>query len=157
MTQHSIVYKITENNVLDVVESIFGADVGKQPIPELLKEMQNTTNTSIGIKNDCANILRYAINTGETGKIRVNDIIDVLTSIKEVDQKRKWLSNNNINLLESFGKHYKGEDTDWDNVKNSIDVVEQIIEYFGKKQIPNKLINYLISCENSQDSFAVFV
>ena len=156
MTQHSIVFKITESNVLDVVESIFGADVGKQPISELLKEMQNTINTSIGIKNDCANILRYAINTGETGKIRVNDIIDVLTSIKEVDQKRKWLSDNNINLLESFGKHYKGEDTDWDNVKNSIDVVEQIIEYFGKKQIPNKLINYLISCENSQDSFAVF-
>jgi hypothetical protein len=39
------------------MESIFGADVGKQPISELLKEMQNTTNASIGIKEDCENIL----------------------------------------------------------------------------------------------------
>lgn len=155
MTQHSILFKITESNVQDFIESIFGADVGKQPISELLKEMQNTTNTSTGIKTDCENILRYSINTDKTYKVTVNDFIDVLTSIKLVNQKRKWFSDNNITLSENFGKHYKGEDTDWDNVKNNIDIVEQIIEYFGKKQIPNKLINYLISLENSQDSFAV--
>lgn len=156
MKQYLIVSKITESNVQDFVESILGTDVGKQPISELLKEMQNIANTSVRIKNDCDSILRHALNIGETSKITVNDIIDVLTSIKEVSQKRKWFSDNNINLSENFGKYYKGQNTDWDNVKNRIDVIEQTIEYFGNKQIPNNLINYLLSCENPQDSFAIF-
>lgn len=156
MTQHSTVIKITENDVLDFIGSVFSSDVGNQPISELLKEMHNTIINSIGIKNDCENISGNSINTHELGKITVEEIIDILTTIKEVSQKRKWFSDNNIKLLECFGKHFKDEDTNWDNIKNSIDVVAQIIEYFGKKQIPNKLKNYLMSCDNSQDSFVVF-
>lgn len=156
ITQHSILLKITENKVLDFVESIFGAEVGKQQILELLKHMQNTTNTSIGIKMDYENILKYYISTNETSKVTVHDIIEVLTSIKLVNQKRKWFSDNSIELSDNFGNHYNGEDTYWDNVKNHINIVEQVIEYYGKYQIPNKLINYLISAQNSQESFAVF-
>lgn len=154
--QHSVVLKIAENNILDYVESIFGDEIGKQLIPELLNKILYTSNTSIEIKNDFKNIVSYAINTDKTGKVTVNDIIDVLTSIKQINQKRKWFSDNNIKLSESFGENYKGEYTDWDSVKNNIDIVEKIIDYFGKKQIPNKLINYLISCEYSQDNLVTF-
>ncbi|HEY5524550.1 MAG TPA: AAA domain-containing protein, partial [Clostridium sp.] len=156
MTQQSILSKITESNVLDFVESIFGADVGKQPISELLKEMQNTTNTSIAMKEDCENIFSHSSRIYETDQVKVNDIINVLRSIKLINEKRKWFKANNITLSENFGEHYKGEETNWDNIKNYIYIVEQIIECFGKKQIPSKFINYLISCEDAQDSFVVF-
>ena len=156
MTQHSIISKIAEGNVVDFVESIFGLEAGNEPILELLKEMQDTTNTSREIKNDFEKILGYSIIAHELDKVMVSEIIDVLMSIKQVNLKRKWFVDNNINLLENFGKHYKGEDTDWDNVKSSIDVVEQIIEYFGEKQVPRNLIKHLISSENLQESFVVF-
>jgi hypothetical protein len=86
----------------------------------------------------------------------VKDIINVLSSVKLINEKRNWFKDNNITLSENFGEHYKGEETNWDNIKNYIYIVEQIIECFGKKQIPNKFINYLISCKDAQDSFIVF-
>ncbi len=153
--EHSILLKIVANHVLEFIENIFGADAGKKPILELLKEMQNTTNISLGIKNDYKDLLKYYIaDNGDS--ITINDIIVMLTSIKLVNQKRTWFSEKNVALSENFGKHYKGEKTDWEDVKNRIDIVEQIIQYFGKKQVPNKLINYLTSLENSLDSFATF-
>lgn len=155
ITQHSIVSKLVEFNVMDFIQSIFGTDVGKQSISELLEKMQNVANTSFDIKNDCESILKYAFNSGKT-KTTVKDIIDVLTSIKKVGHKRKWFNDNNIKLLECFGNYYKGEGTDWNNVKNRINVVQQIIEIFGEKSIPNKVLNYLLDCENSLDTFSVF-
>lgn len=156
ITQYSIFSNITKTNVLDFLESIFGVNAGNQQILELIKEMNNTTNTLIEIKNDYLNICRYAAKSVEISKININDITEVLISIKEVDYKRKWISDNNINLIEKFGKHYNGEDTNWNIVKDRINVVEKIIEYFDKKQIPKRLINHLITCENMQDIFDIF-
>jgi|GEM_PF-246447 len=151
--QHLVVHKISENNILDLIERVFGDDANIHPIPELLNEMQDTTDTSISIKSDCELILGYTLNADETVKVMISEIIDDLMSIKLVNQKRKWFDDNNITLLDNFEKHYKGEDTDWSNVKNNIDTVEQIIACFGNVQIPNKFINYLTSRENSQDIF----
>lgn len=156
MTQHLIISKVIESDVLDFMESIFGTDVGKQPISKLLKEMENTTNTSIAMKEDCENIFRHSSRIYETDQAQVKDFINVLTEIKLINEKRKWFMDNNIILSENFGEHYKGEETNWDNIKNYIYIVEQIIEYFGKKQIPSKFIDYIISCQDAQDSFALF-
>jgi very-short-patch-repair endonuclease len=156
MSEQGIVSKVVESNVLDYVESIYGADVGKRSISELLIDMQYTTDTSIKIMNDIENILKHAINTVEIGEIKLKDIIDILTSIKEIGLKRKWFSDNDNKLLDSFGMHFKSEYTDWDNVKDRIDTVEQIIEYFNGRHVPLKLIDYLISCDYSQDNFEVY-
>ncbi len=156
IAQHSIVCKLTGNNVLDFLESVFGIDVGKQPISEMLEEMQNIINNSIGIKNDCEYISGYSLNSGETGIVTVNDIIYILKSIKDINQTRKWFSDNEISLSENIGKHYKNTDTDWDNVNKGIGVVEQIIEYFDNQPLPNKLVKYLLSYETLPDSFNVF-
>lgn len=156
MDQHLILLKIAENNVLGFSESIFGSEVGRKQIIELLKEMENTLHNSNGIKVDYQHILKYFIRANETDKVTVNNIIEVLTSIKEVHQKRKWFSDNSIILSDYFGKHYNGENTDWDDTRYHISIVEQVIEYFGKGQVPNKLVDYLLSSKNSQESFVMF-
>ncbi|MBB6716634.1 DUF4011 domain-containing protein [Clostridium gasigenes] len=148
--------KIIESNISDFLKSIFGDDVGKKSVSELLKEMQNITDTSIKIKTDFENILGYYIRADETGEITVNHIMDVLTSIKLINEKRKWFSENNSALSENFGKYYIGIDTNWDNIKNRIDVVEKIIGCFEENKTPNKLIKYLVSSESEQESFSEF-
>ena len=155
--QQCILLKITEEGVMNYAQSIFGADVGKQPILKLLEKMNTIANTSIEIKNDFEDILMYSNNTNETNQVTVNDMIEVLTSIKMVNKKRTWFSNNSNTLSENFGKHYKGENTDWYNVKENIEIVKEIINYFDKKQIPSKLVDYLTSSEISQDTLLTFI
>lgn len=150
--EYSILSKVIDNDILNYVEGILGKDVGEQTIPEVLNIMQDVTNTSTKIKNDYDNILNYVVNTNEIDNITVNDIIDVLSLIKEVDQRKKWFCDKHRNLLESFGKYYHGENTDWSSIKSSINVVKQIYEYFGKNQISQKLINYLVYCPNQHDN-----
>lgn len=156
MKQHAIVHKIIECNVLEVIESIIGPDVGRQPISELIIEIENITYTSIQVKDDFENILRFYINSDNTEIISVKDIIEILNVIKGVSQKRKWFSENKSILLGSFGTHYKGEDTEWGNIQGRIDVVENIIEFYGEEHVPIKLIRLLTSHEDSHDSLKLF-
>ncbi len=156
ITQHSILSKLTKSSVVEFIESIFGVIASKQPISELLNEMNDIAKTSLEIKNDCQSILNYSINNDMTDKATINDFIDLFKSIKIVSEKRKWFSENNMALSENYGEYYDGEDTDWNNVKDHIDIVEQIIAFFGKKQIANKLIDYLISFEDTQGIFTKF-
>ncbi|KUO72199.1 MAG: hypothetical protein APF81_17045 [Desulfosporosinus sp. BRH_c37] len=148
--------KISENDVLNYVASIFGTNIVTQPIAGLLQKIDTTNKMSFEIKNATVNICNYFIIVNSTDETKLADIISMLTTLKEISQKRKWFNDNNNNLLECFGVHYKGEDTDWNNVRNRIDITAQIIEFFGEKQVPSKLIKYLASCEKANDSFAIF-
>jgi len=150
------ILKISENNVLDYVASIFGANIVTQPIADLLEKIDTTNTMSFDIKNDIVNICSYYINVHSTDETQLTDIISMLTTLKEINQKRKWFDDNSNKLLECFGAHYIGEDTDWNNVRNRIAITTQIIEFFDKKQAPSKLINYLTSSENVNNSFATF-
>src|SRR5665648_61905 len=147
----------SENDVVNYVASIFGADIVAQPIADLLEKIDTANSMSFDIKNKLENICNYCINVSSTNEVKLADIISMLTTIKEINQKRKWFIDNNNNLLDCFGVHYKGEDTDWNNVSNRIDITAQIIGFFGNKQVPSKLINYLASSEHLEDSFAIFM
>lgn len=153
---NNYILKISENDVLNYVANIFGTCIVTQPIADLLEKIDTTNKMSLDIKNDIVNICSYLINISSTDETKLVDIISMLSSIMEISKKRKWFNDNNNNLMECFGVHYKGEYTDWNNVRNRINITTQIIQFFGKNQVPSKLINYLTSCENIQESIAIF-
>jgi very-short-patch-repair endonuclease len=153
--QNATILKI-EDYLLEDFMSIFGPNIVSEPISDLLDKIYTTKTMLLDIQNDLVNIYSYSINTNSTEEIKLTDVISTLTSIKEICQKRKWFSNNNNILIECCGEYYKGEVTDWDNVRNRIDIAGQIIKFFGKEQVPSKLIKYLISREYPEDSFALF-
>jgi len=151
---HSTINKIIQNNVLDFVENIFGVQASKKPILELLKEMQDTANTSISIKSDCENILKYSINTEKTDKVTINDIIEVLVSIKLVNQKRKWFLDNNIELLNNFGEHYTGENTNWIKILSSLEYADKLSNLCNSYSLSNAYISD-VCCDKNTSEWAV--
>lgn len=143
--QNAIILKIGENAVLNFITSIFGANIVTEPIIDLQDHLATTYKLSSDLINDIENICNYAIDINLIDDIKLSEIISLLTSVKEIRTKRKWFNDNKSNLLECFGVYFKGELTDWDNVKNRIDSTSKIIKYFVKRQTPNKLIDYLTS------------
>jgi len=66
-------------------------------------------------------------------KISDREVIDVLTSLRELEESKKWISENNQTLEHLFGEHYKGE-------KSDLKLLSKLIKAFaGLVQIKEKL------------------
>lgn len=154
--QNVTLLKIAGNDVLNFVASIFGVKILELPIVELLNKINITYSISFDIKNDLMGIDNYLINVNSQGEITLAYIISILSSIKEISQRRKWFNDNKNRLLEHFGEHYRGENTEWDNIRNRIEITSKIIGFFDKKLVPDKLINYLSFSKNQQESLEIF-
>jgi len=150
------ILKISENDVVEYVSSIFGANIIEQSVADLLKKIDDTNSTALDIKDDYENICKHLTNDRLFDDTKLTDIISLLTTIKEINQKRKWFNDNNQNLLNCFGVHYQGEDTNWNSVRNRLEITARIIRFFDEKRVPSKLIVYLTSFGNSDNSLKIF-
>lgn len=84
-------------------------------------------------------------------KFKDNEIILILKSLRLINDKKTWISENREKLLRYFGDHYAGEDTDWMNLEKSINNFEIILKYYlcnPSIQTPkNTLLNFINSID----------
>ncbi|WP_025715969.1 DUF4011 domain-containing protein [Paenibacillus sp. 1-18] len=94
---------------------------------------------------------------GNSKKIDDQNIITILSELKEIQDRKSWLQENDNLLRELLGSHYLGELTDWERLNDSLDQFSIIIDWFSKDSVPEKLKNFLCSSEtNSQGNRELF-
>ena len=146
---HSNIVKVDDANILSFLENIFGSNITKKSVVELLDDMEKSSDVWIEIKNTCEEISSYSKTANGLDELTIKDLIGFLTAIKLVNEKREWFSKNEDALLAEFGKYYSGVTTDWDNVKWRIEITEQIIGWFSK-EVPDSLKNHLVFPGNQE-------
>ena len=58
------------------------------------------------------------------------DAIAVLQSIKELNTEKQWFIDNGENLEKLFGSRYKALDTDWAAIKQALDTVKKVRQFY---------------------------
>ena len=90
---------------------------------------------------DYSNIKSFAFNLQLN--ITDSEIIDLLSKIKLLKEKQQWFFENDITLKENLGGFYTGEQTNFNDVKKSFNLFENIYLYFNGN-IPENIKNLLI-------------
>lgn len=155
-SQYSAIKKMRDNNICDVLASFFGVGVQEHSILQLLDDMRAVVDISDSVVADCKTFSAHIDSNTSECNLTVGEIRNVLASIKLVNQKRQWFKEREAILVQSFGRHYVGETTNWDNVRCSIDVVERILQWFGSRPISNTLKENLLSNMIPIDQFKKF-
>lgn len=73
-------------------------------------------------------------------KLSVNYIIDLLQKIKNLNERRNWIISNNSKMTETFGLWFNDNFTKWSEVKESLSITKDIIDFFNG-DVPTKLIS----------------
>lgn len=85
-------------------------------------------------------------------KIDDAEIIDLLSRLKRIDEKKKWLKDNEKLIKSMFGNHYLGRLTDWELLEKDLKNFQKICHYFPHNSIPNKLKQVMLSLLDQYDS-----
>ncbi|MFZ5944439.1 MAG: DUF4011 domain-containing protein [Bacillota bacterium] len=80
-------------------------------------------------------------------KVRDAEIIETLTSLRELDEVSIWLSENNQILAQTFGEHYSGENTDLTLLSKLIKAFNLILQSKDKLSLLAALANTLEECD----------
>lgn len=80
-------------------------------------------------------------------KVSDAEIIEVLTSLRALDEASIWLSENNQMLAQTFGEHYSGESTDLTSLKKLIKAFNFILQSKDKLSLLTSLANTLEECD----------
>ena len=83
------------------------------------------------------------IQIGET------EVIALLQQIGDINNEKKWFSDNEERLKATFPNHYQGENTDWDKVTTGIQKAAEIANQFPYANIPPEVITAILEIENS--------
>ncbi|WP_071522198.1 DUF4011 domain-containing protein, partial [Neomoorella thermoacetica] len=68
-----------------------------------------------------------------------------LQLMKEALDQRSWIANNELQMANSFGTWYLGDQTDWDALDSALLCVGEIISHFRPDTVPPNLQNLLVS------------
>ena len=72
-------------------------------------------------------------------------IINVLNKLKKIEDKKSWLIDNEHIIKCAFGTHYLNEYTDWNEVKNSLNIFKNIKSKLGNKINSSNIKSLLLS------------
>lgn len=78
-----------------------------------------------------------------------DSIIDFLQRIKLINEEKKWFEEHTTQLMSAIGNKYKGLDTDWKSVQESMQIALKIAETFPYGNISIDTINAIISITES--------
>jgi len=94
-------------------------------------------------KADKKLILSFTRNSDK--KDNDSDIIDLLNSLKHINDKKEWITSNENQIQIFFGEYYKGGQTDWDKLFLSIKTFFLISNSFRSRNLPIQLEKLLLS------------
>lgn len=72
-------------------------------------------------------------------KLRDETIIDLLFDLKEIDESKSWLAENDILIKSMIGQHYAEDKTNWNNIYEKLKDFNKLLQYFSKENIPPKI------------------
>lgn len=145
--------EITLTETFNTISEIMRIDLQKVEITEILNKINFILKSSNEIKNDIDIINKYKINNFNNDKLE--DLIYLLNEIAEVKDINNWFKTNNYLLQIYLGNNYKGQDTDFDKIKNSIDIVNKIKNILNY-DVPEKLKQVLINGNINKNEFELY-
>lgn len=160
---------IVISNLLDETIAVYSkiSEIEKELVAEFDKEILSLDYVPIlsRFRTEYGNIFKIfkttykldrktimALSINQENKLSDSKIIDVLNKLKNIEEKKSWLSNNEKMIKLAFGDHYLKEYTDWNEVVNSLKVFKNIKNKLGNK-INSSSIKSLLLCrdEDMQD------
>lgn len=94
-------------------------------------------------KEDKKFIASFAVNVEK--KLEDEEVIRVLTLVKDINEKRNWLNENNYRIKTILGKRYIEKYTKWNELEVAVEVFKNIRTWFDGHQISNKVKEILLS------------
>lgn len=85
--------------------------------------------------------------------VRLTDssIIELLNELKELQNKKLWISEKGSLMTSLFGKRYIDEYTDWVAFEEAIENFNAIIDWHNEKKVPEKLKLFLIDADHNEE------
>lgn len=78
-------------------------------------------------------------------KLEDSEVISILNLVKDVNEKNKWLNENDNRIKVLLGKRYINKYTNWDELDAAIEIFKNIKIWFGEYKISNKVKEILLS------------
>lgn len=126
----------------DFTENIFTIDYD-----DILKRFKSEYTGKLLLLNKSyrldKQIIKACLKDSNT-KLEDEYIITALTKVKDLMKTRDWIAKNQSALTEFFGKHYIGEQTNWDTISANIEIFNKIQSRFTNTVMPAKLKEVLI-------------
>lgn len=86
-----------------------------------------------------------ALKRTPSNKLKDEQIVLILKQVKNIAEKKAWLSENKVNLSLLLGAWYNGEHTDWEKLDAALGNFMKIIEWFTHKEMPSSIRGLLIN------------
>lgn len=126
-------------------------------IEGILKKAAIIINSSKELKSDIGYLEKFKSNKfNNTKSETINDLIEAIIQINEIKDLKNWFKNNNYLMQIYLGESYKGENTDFESIKNSIETVNKIKSLLNN-QVSGNLEQILISSKINKIEFEPFL
>ena len=76
-------------------------------------------------------------------KFKDEELVKILKSLKVFDDKKAWINNNFEKFNTFFGSHFKGEKTDWNEIEETLNSFEWVLNYYENATIPKEKLFHL--------------
>ena len=136
---------------------IMGRDIRNNNIDEIFTIINDVYNKVTDLKNDYDFIYGFKLNKDETAEI--SDVIHAIIEVENINYCKKWFKDKNYLLGEYLGANYIGEKTNFDNINNSINIVNKIKQLFVNNKnntVTKELIMALKNSNYPYDNIIVY-
>lgn len=133
------------------LSKIFGKNLSNTNIEEIIDIADEIYRKNYDLNKDYDLIIDNKLNKEEFPNIK--GIINILNSIKNINDCMKWFKEKHYLFGEYLGSNYIGVKTDFDNIKKSMDTVNKIRALFNNDDIPDELIGNLKNSNYINENF----
>jgi len=148
---------LIETNIIsayDVICNMLYDDLAGININELLN-FSNKLYNDINDLNDNMNLI-FEVMLNKDNSLSINEIKQLLKNIKNINSCDKWFKDKHYLLREYLGPNYVCVKTDFELIKNNIDIINKIKLHFESDNISNELINSLKTSNYPYDSMVAY-
>lgn len=81
-------------------------------------------------------------------------VVELLIDLKEIDENKKWLSENDSLIKSMIGTYYLEEETNWDIIQQKLQDFDKLMQCFSEEVFPKKIKQELIMGLNENSIIA---